>query len=196
MPVVGLNSKEQPESRTYTLIHEVVHLMLASGKEESPASSERRSNEEWEVVEHFAESVSSHTLVPEAALASMISQSPPVWNIDSVKRLARRFRITPLAMATRLRSSGYMNWEAYGAWKERWNESIAHLPQRSGGFAHPVDLSLGRNGRPYAKLVLEALAANRITSVDASRYLGLKFEHFDKLKAGLSPGPAELVSYE
>jgi hypothetical protein len=39
------------------------------------------------------------------------------------------------------------------------------------------------------QLVLEALDANRITSVDAGRYLDLKFEHFGKLRDMLSQGP-------
>jgi Zn-dependent peptidase ImmA (M78 family) len=196
LPVVGLNSKEQPESKIYTLIHEVVHLLLAKGKEEAPALNEKRSSSEWEAVERFAESVSSQTLVPESALQAMIPVRPDKWDLTAVKQLARRFRITPLAMATRLRASGFMDWQAYGTWKQSWNQYIEGLPQRSGGFVHPVDISLGRNGRPYVKLVLEALAANRITSVDASRHLGLKFEHFDKLKAGLMGGPSGAVSNE
>ncbi len=55
LPVVGVNSKEQPESRNYTLLHEVIHLMLASGHEETPALNERRSGSEWEAIERFAE---------------------------------------------------------------------------------------------------------------------------------------------
>jgi transcriptional regulator with XRE-family HTH domain len=72
-------------------------------------------------------------------------------------------------------------------------ESAAQVG-RSMGFATPTGKSLNRAGRPFAQLVLEALSANRITSVDASRYLDLKFEHFDKLRAQLawSPGDARL----
>jgi hypothetical protein len=92
-------------------------------------------------------------------------------------------------MATRLRVSGFMDWAQYRAWKERWNEHVAALPPRSSGFAHPIDVALGRNGRPYVQLVLEALSANRITSVDAARHLGLRVEHFEKLSESLrGPG--------
>ena len=193
LPVVGVNSKEQPESRNYTLLHEVIHLMLASGHEETPALNERRSGSEWEAIERFAEEAASHALVPEAVLRRMVVKRPAIWDIAAVKQLARRFRITPLAMATRLRASGFMNWEEYNTWKRGWQVFVATLPQRSGGFAHPVDVALGRNGRPYVQLVLEALAANRITSVDAARHLALKFEHFDKLRTALKGGPSGAV---
>jgi hypothetical protein len=63
---------------------------------------------------------------------------------------------------------------------------VKRLPARKGGIATPVDKTLGRAGRPFSQLVLEALDANRITSVDASRYLDLKFDHVEKLRAELS----------
>lgn len=190
LPAVGVNSKEQPEPKAYTLLHEVIHLMLAAGKEEAAALHEKRNREEWEAVERFAESAASYALVPEDALRVALPRPAETWDVSAVRQLARRFRVTPLAMATRLRSSGFMDWRRYRSWKERWNEYVATLPPRTSGFAHPIDLTLGRSGRPYARLVLEALAANRITSVDASRHLGLKFEHFEKLKDALRGGPS------
>ena len=186
LPVVGVNSKEQPESRSYTLLHEIVHLMLAVGNEELPALYERRSGEEWESVERFAESVASHALVPEGALREAISRRPSAFDVQTVRSLARLFRVTPLAMATRLRAAGHMNWSEYTAWRQDWSEWVQRLPPRKAGFAHPVDIALGRNGRPFAQIVLEALSANRITSVDACRHLAMRFEHFDKLKSTLS----------
>ncbi len=194
LPAIGVNSKEQPESRAYTLVHELIHLMLAAGREEFSALQDKRSGEECEAVERFAESAATYALVPENTLRSMLRRARRSWDISTVRQVARQFRITPLAMATRLRTSGFMDWQQYKAWKESWDQYVATLPPRTGGFAHPIDLALGRNGRPYVRLVLEALAANRITSVDASRHLGLKFEHFDKVKESLrgpSSGEAE-----
>ncbi len=196
LPVIGVNSKEQPEPKSYTLIHELVHVMLAAGHEEVPALRERRDPAEWEEVERFAESVASHALVPEAALADVVrNERLPQnnWDIGDVRRLARRFRVSPLAMATRLRASAYIDWAHYQGWRRGWDAWVASLPPRSGGFAHPVGQALTRKGRPYIQLVLEALGSNRITTVDASRYLDLKAEHFEKLRGALSerPGTSE-----
>lgn len=192
LPVVAVNGKELPEAKSFTLFHEVVHLMLAIGHEEAPALRERRSSSEWDDVERFAEVAASHALVPEDALRSMIEQlglHAAAWTIEEVRRIARKFRITPLAMATRLRESGFISWVHYNRWRSEWQSYVASLPPRTGGFATPVGKALNRAGRPFARLVLEALAANRITSVDAARYLGLKFEHFEKLRVRLSEGP-------
>lgn len=195
LPVVGINSKEIPEARSFTVLHEVVHLMLAAGHDELPALQENRSGEDWDNVERFAEIAASHALVPEQALRAEIAAlglESSGWDIDSTRQLARRFRITSLAMATRLRESGFMNWARYRAWREEWDAYVATLPKRGGGFATPVAKAIGRNGRPFAQLVLEALSANRITSVVAARYLDLKFEHFDKLRAVVREGASDL----
>jgi Zn-dependent peptidase ImmA (M78 family)/transcriptional regulator with XRE-family HTH domain len=195
MPVAGINGKEMPEAKAFTLFHEVAHLMLAAGNEEASAATENRRGDDWMAVERFAEMVASHTLVPEDALRDMIGRmgtQRATWDMDNVRRVAKKFRLTPLATATRLRESGYMNWMQYNAWREQWQAYVATLPPRRGGFATPVQKAVNRAGQPFARLVLEALAANRITPVDASRYLDLKFEHFSKLRTHLMHEPGEI----
>ncbi len=199
MPVAAVNGKEIPEARAFTLCHEVVHLMLAASNEEVAAAREHRTGNEWLEVERFAEVAASHALLPENALREMIGQlglQRAEWSIESVRRVAKKFRLTPLATATRLRESGFMTWAQYNQWREQWQAYVAALPPRSGGFATPMEKAVNRAGRPFAQLVLEALSANRITSVDASRYLDLKFEHFDKLRAHLTTGPGDMSSDE
>ena len=194
MPVAAVNGKEMPEAKAFTLCHEVVHLMLAAGNEEAPAAREGRSGNEWLKVERFAEVAASHALVPEDALRGVIGQlglQRAEWSIENVRRVAKKFRLTPLATATRLRESGFMTWAQYNQWREQWQACVETLPPRRSGFATPMEKAVSRAGRPFAQLVLEALSANRITSVDASRYLDLKFEHFDKLRAHLARGPGE-----
>ncbi len=199
IPVAAVNGKEIPEARAFTLCHEVVHLMLAASHEEAPAARERRRGNEWMDVERFAEVAASHALVPEDALRGVIGQlglQHAEWGIENVRHVAKKFRLTPLATATRLRESGFMAWAQYNQWREEWQAYVAALPPRSGGFATPMEKAVNRAGRPFAQLVLEALSANRITSVDASRYLDLKFEHFDKLRAHLTTGPGDMSSDE
>jgi Zn-dependent peptidase ImmA (M78 family)/transcriptional regulator with XRE-family HTH domain len=199
-PAVGVNSKERvPQAKTFTLLHELVHLMLARGHEERPALFEDRDEEQWTSVERFAESAASHAFVPEEGLRQTIEalHHPQTgWSLDEVRRLARRFWMTPAAFAARLRESGFMPWGRYQQWRDEWAAHVATLPVRAGGFATQAEKSVSRAGRPFAKLVLEAMAANRITSVDAARYLELKFHHFDDLRAlliGSGAGPGNDV---
>jgi hypothetical protein len=163
------------------------------GKEEQAALGENRDNSAWMEVERFAEESASEALIPAEMLSVFLrrmSVKPDAWDIALMRSLSNKFRVTPLAMATRLRAAGELSWDGYNRWKEEWNKYIASLPKPK-GFALPVDKALGRSGRPFAQLVLEALDANRITSVEASRYLDLKFDHFEKLRNELHTGPLQ-----
>jgi len=192
---VAVNGKETPEAKAYTLFHEVVHLMLAAGHEEESALEDTRSEEEWAKVEQFVEAAVSHALVPEESLQETTRQqglsSRSTWDIEQVRRLARKFKLTPSATATRLRASGFMSWATYNRWRSAWEEFVATLPPRRGGMASPAQKSVNKAGRPFAQLVLEALSANKLTAAEASRYLDLRFEHFQALREHLSTSPGD-----
>ncbi len=192
LPAIGVNSKESaPGSRIFTLLHELAHVALTLGNEEKPALTETRSAEDWSKVERFAEEAASAAIIPENALMEFLNRMSVVrdaWDVELVRKLAGKFRVTPLAMATRLRVASAMTWNGYGRWKSAWAAYLATLSPRSSGFASPVDKTLGRAGRPLAQLVIEALDSNRITAVDACHHLDLRFEHFDKLRSELRLG--------
>ncbi len=193
MPVIGVNSKEiSPAARSFTLVHELVHLALAFANEERVARDECRPDSDWQKVERFAEEVASALLVPHKMLEESLRQMSvrrDAWDVESVRQLARRFRVTPLAMATRLRTAGQLTWRGHDRWKQAWDAYVAQLPPRRSGFATPAEKTLSQAGRPFAQLVLEALDGNRITAVEACRYLDLRWDHIEKLRVELRVGP-------
>ena len=188
-PVIGINTKEgSAGARVFTLLHELAHIALSAAGEEVPAIGEKRDDAAWTDVERFAEEAASSAIIPADILLGFLRQmsiARDAWDIPLVRSLAARFRVTPLAMATRLRVEGVLTWQEYSDWKRDWVEYLKTLKPRSGGFASPVEKSLGRNGRPLAQLVVEALDSNRITAVEACRHLDLRFDHFDMLRMEL-----------
>jgi Zn-dependent peptidase ImmA (M78 family)/DNA-binding XRE family transcriptional regulator len=193
LPAIGVNSKEaSPSARIFTLIHEFIHLALAAGREEQVALRESRSENEWRDIERFAEETASAVLIPEATLSPMldhVSHLPERWTVEAVSTLARKFKVTPLAMATRLRARRTLTWAGYNVWCAEWKAFLESLPPRRKGFAPPVTKTLGRAGEPFSRLVIHAMDTDRITAVDASRLLDLGFGHFDKLRDALRTGP-------
>jgi len=195
-PVIGINSREiSAGARSFTLMHELVHLALARADEEKVALNESRADSDWQEVERFAEETASAVLISQQMLEELLRQMSvrrDAWDVESMRRLAKRFRVTPLAMATRLRAAGQLTWAGYQRWKKDWDKYVAELPPRRGGFASPVEKTLGRAGRPFAQLVLEALDANRITAVEACRYLDLRWDHVEKLRMELRVGSGKI----
>ena len=194
LPAIGINSNEKaPGARSFTLLHELTHIALARGQEERVAQMENRDEGAWSRVERFAEEAASAALIPADVLSEFLGAMrvpSGEWDIARVRQLATKFRVTPLAMATRLRSAGALSWEEYRQWREEWDIYVAGLKPPRGGYASPEITALSRGGRPFARLVLEALDANRITAVEACRYLDLRFDHVQNLRKELQIDPA------
>ena len=194
LPVIGINSKETvPEARVYTLIHELVHLALAAGADEKPALTDTHDDQTWATFEQFADATASHVILPTGMLDALLGseKTAKVFDVAGVRRLARQVGITPLAFATRLLMDDRMSRSAYQNWRGEWAEWLQAHPPKGGGFSLPDQKALGRNGRPFVRLVFDALAQNRITATDAARYLDLRYQHFPKLTNRLI-GPIDL----
>jgi Zn-dependent peptidase ImmA (M78 family)/DNA-binding XRE family transcriptional regulator len=190
LPAIGINNREVPASKPFSVLHELVHVILANAAEEKPALEERRSDVAWQQVEGFGERVAGGVLMPRDALVAepaVRSHAPAQdWEIAEVARLARRYKVTPAALATRLFVLGRMTPGSYRRWKDGWREFLAeHPPRSSGGFAAPAEKALNRNGRSFTLLVLEALSADRITAVDAVNRLSLNYPHIESLRREL-----------
>ena len=194
LPVVAVNTKEDAESRAFTALHEMVHLMLARAHEERSADEDRRSNEEILRAERFADEAAGNALLPRQALADDL-RGGFVVDVESIRQLALRYRVTPLAMATRLWRSELISGGQYNDWRSAWQNVIDGLPKKKGGFATPVSKALGRGGRSYCQLVIEALDSGRITIADATKWLNLRSSQLEtlrtKLVAGTSGGGAD-----
>lgn len=190
LPVIGVNSREHPASRPFTLLHEVIHLMLLRSGDERPAAEERRPAAAWQSFERFADAVAAATLMPRDALLAeeTVREHGPAtqWSDDEIRRLARRFRVSPLALMTRLVSLEKTTWTFYNEWRAAWERAWAARPKRpQPGGPSRVDTILSRVGGTYAALVLDSVARDLITPLRASDALDLKTRFFNQLKVAL-----------
>ncbi len=124
LPVAGISSKELPLSKPFTLLHEVVHLALAAAAEERPALNEERGEPDWLEVERFCEGAAGAALMPPEAMqadADVAAQRRERnWDVERMRRVAKRFRVTPTAAAPRLLRMGGMSLAAYARWQTDW----------------------------------------------------------------------------
>jgi Zn-dependent peptidase ImmA (M78 family)/transcriptional regulator with XRE-family HTH domain len=194
LPVVGVNSKESPYARPYTLLHEIAHLMLHQAGDEQTADREQRSEVEWEKMERFADAVAAAVLLPREALLGdplvMEQGTNSRWQTETLQALARRFSVTPLAVMTRLVNLKLTTWDFYRAWLTEWKRQWANRPQKKQqGGPSRVETILSRVGPTFAALVLDSLERDLISPMSAADYLDLKIYHFENLKHELRGEP-------
>jgi len=204
LPIIGINVKEHPHGKLFTLFHELPHLAL---KTES-ISNINTYNLKYDI-EIFCNKVAAETLVPEKSLL----QDPIVQNMTdgtlsekNLKQLSRNFKVSPEVIIRRLLSTNSLSNEFFKIKKEEWNSYIGGGFQTKKGKEPKkakkreiketkvnrkdpnVSKALKRNGIYYTNLVLEAYDNDLITSSDLSDFLGEKLETIEKIKDAISKG--------
>ncbi len=183
LPVVVVNRKDAYAARSFTLIHEIAHVLL--NKEGlCDLHSDTDATPEDRATEVFCNAVAAACLMPSNPLLShyIIAGAPRqlTWSDEQIAELARYFSVSREALLRRLLTLGHTTQQFYERKRNQYLEAVRLLQKRK-GFPPPHQDALSKLGRPFVRLVLDSYAANRVTSSDASDYLGLKLKHFPAL---------------
>jgi Zn-dependent peptidase ImmA (M78 family)/DNA-binding XRE family transcriptional regulator len=186
LPVVVTNIKESPRGRTFTILHEFIHLML---HEEGLCDlSEHASlRPEDRQVEVFANQAAAAALMPrDKVLAEALVRAHhtgAVWSEEELRQLARRYQVSREAMLRRLLTLGRTTQEFYRAKREQFLEEYKGVEQ--GGFAPPFRKAIAAAGSGYVRLVLDSYYREHITASDLAEFLGVRLKHMPKIEAAV-----------
>lgn len=187
LPLIVLNRKDAYAGRSFSLIHESVHLMLrASGLcdldvGEGGSSEDRK-------VEAFCNHVASATLVPRVLfleLPIVRKHKGEVWENAELLNLGKTFSVSREVILSRALSFGLTSADFYERKLAEFRMEYERLPKQE-GFVPPHVDAISLNGKPFTRLVLNSFFSDRITASDVSTYLGMKLQHLEKIKQALS----------
>jgi Zn-dependent peptidase ImmA (M78 family)/transcriptional regulator with XRE-family HTH domain len=198
LPVIAVNRKDAPTRRTFSLLHELAHLMLhVSGVSDLVTNAARPPEDQR--VEIFCNQVAAAALIPKDALLTdpiVVAQGARStnWSDAEVHELARQFNVSREALLRRLLTFNRTTDEFYGQKREQY--LAEHLANKARQKEQPDDVEMKRNmpqetvsnfGRPLIRMLLGNYYLDRITLSEVSGYLGLKVKHIAKLEqvAGL-----------
>ena len=172
VPLIVVNTQDDPRARAFTLIHEFAHLNLAA-----------IGQKEWADTEAWCEGFAGEVLMPRNAVQAVLAElgGEPLMQAD---KLALRFGVTPRAAAVRL--AMYELWPQ--ATVDAVIDAISKRPHRkrgSGGDYYRREIA--RFGPSYIRLVFNALQGQAITYPAASSLLdGIRVSNFEKLQGVLA----------
>lgn len=195
LPVIVTNIKDAPRGRIFTLLHELVHLLLSEEglcdlSEHSSVPPEERK------VEVFANRVAAAVLMPAQELLAedllKRHHTGPRWSGDELLVLSRRFQVSQEAMLRRLLTLGRTTPEFYQAKREEFLGVYKALEEKErAGFAPPDRMAVATAGPTYVRLVLSSYYQEHITTSDLCDFLGVRLKHVPKIEAavlGHAPG--------
>lgn len=178
-PVIAVNGADVPRARTFSLLHELAHIVLGHGDVDSSARY-WFSNDD---VERFCNDVAGQVLVPEDLLARHTTlrrgaRANAVAPTDLV-HLSTRFRVSEHVILLRLLKTERITETYYR--KQQGLLALRRPRKQEGGGSFYRNL-VSNLGRPYIRSVLEALNHERISLGDVSDYLGVKVDHLDRVR--------------
>jgi len=198
LPVIAVNRKDALTRRTFSLLHEVAHLMLHVSGVSDLETDENRPPEDQKI-EVFCNQVAAAALIPQDVLLSdpMVKshgRRAADWSDAEISELARQFNASREALLRRLLTFEMTTNEFYQA--KRAQYLAEYLAAKARQKQESADDEMKRNmpqetvsnfGRPLVRMLLGNYYQDRLTLSEVSGYLGLKVKHIPKLEqaAGL-----------
>ena len=193
LPAVVVNMKDAPAARVFSLLHEMVHLLL---HESGLCDGFEGTSLEEERVEVFCNWVAGAMLVPAEWLveeAVVRAQDGPRWSDEALTFLAQRYKVSREVVIRRLLLLGRTT-EAFHKKKRKELQAEFQAKQEQElqkralglvppGFATPDRVAVSTAGPLFVRLVLNSYSQEKITSNDLSSFLEVRLKHLEKIEA-------------
>lgn len=173
-PFIVINSQNAEAARTFTLLHELTHILLGSTGVSAPPEPTRPATTE-ERIERFCNDVASEFLLPEEMLPAIEKQAKLDLVSGIISKFAGARNLSEPMVAYRLwrarRIPDAMLRELLSRDGKRWAE--ARQRQR-GGVARGSSYYIAKKsgiGEALLRLVARVLRANELTHTEAARIL-------------------------
>lgn len=184
-PVVAVNGRDKTNGRTFSLLHECVHLILGQGVVENHLSTYRRLPPADRAIEKFCNAVAAATLMPRDTVAAMVNPlgktASSEWMDEEINRMAERLGASREAFILRAVALGYASPRYYARKRPAFVAEYEKLDEPSGKSVPvpPYKTMINRYGRTFARMVLSSYHERRITMNDAAAFLNVQAKHID-----------------
>lgn len=197
LPIIATNRADTPSRRTFSLLHEFAHLMLArSGVSEFYIDVTQ--SPEVQDVEVWCNAVAAATSFPRTMflrekVVQNHSRGNMTWTEDEINALATAFSMSRISIVRRLLTLKLTNQAFYKTketeYKKEYADSLdskkaTDKKKKFNGRDMPKE-AFSLLGTKFIRTVLTPYHHNKITLRDASAYLELKTKHIPKIEQTL-----------
>ena len=188
IPIIGLNEEDRPPAKSFSMIHELVHIL----KRESSMCNDMYGSSAFQE-EVFCNAVAAEVLVPEDSLRLFISNrygSQHPLSKDDIESIARKYSVSRDVIARRLYDLKIITATAYNTYLELFRSEIEREKEeqriaRKEGRATPIprDISreaVDRTSPLVSNCLFNGYANDLLSKQEISRHLGIDQKHIDK----------------
>ena len=193
LPVIAVNRNDALTRRTFSLVHELAHLIIhVSGVSDLETDANRPPEDQR--IEVFCNQVAAAALIPRAILLAeppVVAQGPRStnWNDAEIADLARQFNVSREALLRRLLTFDRTTNEFYRQKRAQLIDEYLASQARKKEQAATADIkrnmpqeTVSNFGRRLVNMLLDNYHQDRLTLSEVSGYLGLKVKHIPRLE--------------
>lgn len=171
LPLIIINDSDAQKAQSFTLLHELGHLI----RREHAVDSWSDQNSETEM---WYDRLASEVLMPANSFRQEIGHDK-IDNLQSIKKLARQFCVSPYACLVRLRNLQVINQDDYVSFedelKQEYKDLQIKLKEKSGGPSRDrVREVLNQYGRIYTRTLFQAYHNKEISLHKLGKSFNLK----------------------
>lgn len=189
-PIIGINDNDRYPAKTFSIIHELVHLL----KRQSTLCNEMFSSFSAHTEEVFCNAIAGEVLVPANSLnAILTARKITDISLDDIATIAKRFSVSKEVIARRLYDTDWFSKDEYDTFaneiwqnflKEREAEKIARQEGRGQKIVKNVSReAVDKTSSAICKILLIGYSDGYFSKQDVSGFLGIKEKHIPKFLA-------------
>ena len=185
MPIIGINDDDRYPAKSFSIIHELVHII----KRASSICNDMFGSSPMNSEEAFCNAVAGEVLVPRTALIS-VAKSYNDFSVEDVDSMARKFSVSSEVIARRLYDIGKRNKPWYDhisdELEKRFNMEREDMKAavKSGLIDGPrrnmSREAVDRNSSLMCEVLLRGLSEGIFDKADISAHIGIGQKHVNK----------------
>lgn len=192
LPMIGLNNEDRYPAKTFSIIHELVHLI----KRSSAVCNEMLTSFSAQKEEVFCNAVAGEALVPKTNLLKQLgSHTQDEIDIDMIEAFSAKFSVSKEVICRRLLDAKKISQPHYSLLMATIRTSFENEREqmreyrRITGKTIPRNISreaIDQNSTSLCKVFYHGFREGYFDKQDVARYLGVKQKHIDKFMLEVS----------
>ena len=188
LPVIGINDDDRSPAKSFSLIHELVHLL----KRESSVCNNMYNATSSQREEVFCNAVAGELLVPKDALRIALANGryKKPYTTDDIRLIANRFSVSKEVIIRRLFDTGRITAVEYDTYADEFRREIerereAQRAAREAGLktgfgTNPSRDAIDRTSSVVCRTLYYGYAEEIFSKRDLAQHLGIAQKHIDK----------------
>lgn len=187
LPIIGINEKDFYPAKSFSIIHEIVHII----KRQSTLCNDLYSNFEMSQEEVFCNAVAGEVLAPKDAITILVKEiKEEGFSLSNIDILAKKLSVSKEVVIRRLLDLDHINRSEYDTFtneikqkldEEKSIEREKRKEQNTGFFPKPALKAADRNSSALCNGISLGINENIISRYEASRYLGVNVKYLDNV---------------